>query len=81
MHNQTSVTVYPNPCTGHYHIQAAGCESVSVTIYSTHGVAVKQFSDSGRAQYRFEGDLPTGNVYYVAITTPDGVQTTKLTVR
>ena len=78
---QTTVSVYPNPSTGHYHIQAAGCESVSVTIYNTHGVAVKQFSDSGKPQYHFDGELPTGNVYYVTITTPEGVQTTKLSVR
>ena len=79
--NQTTVSVYPNPSTGHYHIQAAGCESVSVTIYNTHGVAVKQFADSGKPQYHFDGELPTGNVYYVTITTPEGVQTTKLSVR
>ena len=77
----TTVSVYPNPSAGHYHIQAAGCESVSVTIYNTHGAAVRQFSDSGKPQYHFEGELPTGNVYYVTITTPEGVQTTKLTIR
>ena len=76
-----TVSVYPNPSTGRYNIQVSGCESVSVTIYNTHGAAVRQFSDSGKSQYHFDGELPTGNVYYVTITTPEGVQTTKLTIR
>lgn len=79
--NQMTVSVYPNPSTGRYNIQVSGCESVSVTIYNTHGAAVRRFSDSGKHQYHFDGELPTGNVYYVTITTPEGVQTTKLTIR
>lgn len=78
---QATVSVYPNPTNGHYHIQAAGCETVNVTIYNTHGSVVAQFSDHDKAQYRFDGELPSGNVYYVTITTPEGTQTTKLSVR
>ena len=78
---EQTLSVYPNPTNGHYHIQVAGCETVSVTIYNTHGVAVAQFSDSGKTRYRFDGELPSGNVYYVSVTTPDGMQTTKLSVR
>lgn len=78
---EQTVSVYPNPTNGHYHIQAAGCETVSVTIYNTHGAVVAQFSDHDKAQYHFDGELPSGNVYYVTITTPEGTQTTKLSVR
>lgn len=74
-------SVYPNPSNGHYHIQVSGCESLNVTIYNTHGITVAQFHDSGKTQYHFDGNLPTGNVYYVTIATPEGTQTTKLTIR
>lgn len=78
---EQTVSVYPNPTNGRYHIRVAGCETVNVTIYNTHGVAVAQFGDHGKAQYRFDGELPSGNVYYVTVTTPGGAQTTKLSVR
>ena len=78
---EQTVSVYPNPSNGHYHIQAAGCETVNVTIYNTHGAVVAQFSDHDKTQYHFDGELPSGNVYYVTITTPEGTQTTKLSVR
>lgn len=73
--------VYPNPTLGHYTVEVDGAERVQVTVYNMHGAVMAVFSGDGRGRHRFEGDLPTGEVYYATIVTESGSQTIKLSVK
>ena len=73
-------SIYPNPTTGHFHIEVSGAGQVRVTIYSLQGKEVATYSDSGHDHYCFEGTLPSGNIYYATIATEGGSQTLKLVV-
>ena len=77
---QTS-SIYPNPTTGYFNIEVSGARQVQVTIYSLQGKVMATYNDSERAQYCFEGLLPSGNSYYATITTENGSQTMKLIVK
>ncbi len=72
--------ISPNPSNGHYVIEARGAEQIQVTIYNIHGSVMATFSEAERGHYRFEGELPAGNVYFATIVTESGSQTMKLVV-
>lgn len=72
--------VYPNPSRGHYTIEVSGAERIQVTIYNVKGAVEATFREEKQDLYRFEGDLPSGNVYYATVTTESGSQTMKLVV-
>lgn len=76
-----TLSIYPNPTTGHFNIEVSGARQVQVTIYSLQGKVMATYNDSDRDQYFFEGSLPSGNVYYATITTESGSQTMKLVVK
>ena len=80
-YSMQELKIFPNPTTGHYTIDVSGAQQVSVTVYNVQGSVVATFNDSGRGQYRFEGDLPAGNAYYATVTTENGSQTMKLIVK
>lgn len=73
--------IYPNPTSGHYTLEVAGAEQVQVTIYNVHGTVMASFQADSREHYRFEGELPTGSVYYATVATESGSQTVKLVVK
>lgn len=73
--------VYPNPSSGRYTIEVSGARQVSVTIYNMKGAVVGRHSHNGVGVCRFEGELPTGNVYYATVSTESGSQTLKLVVK
>ena len=73
--------IYPNPTSGHYTLEVAGAEQVQVTIYNVHGTVMASFQADSRELYRFEGELPTGSVYYATVATESGSQTMKLIVK
>jgi len=77
----THFSVYPNPTTGSYTLEVSGARQVQVTVYNQQGKEVASYSDSGRDAYRFEGTLPSGNVYYATVTTENGSRTMKLIVK
>lgn len=76
-----NAAVHPNPSNGHYTLEVSGAEHVQVTVYNMQGAAVASFSDGGRRHYRFEGDLPGGNIYFATVATESGSQTLKLVVK
>ena len=79
-----AASVYPNPTRGHFTLAVSGADKegrVSATVYNTQGAVVATFSGSGRESYTFEGDLPSGNIYYATISTDNGSQTIKLVVK
>lgn len=73
--------IYPNPTSGRYTLEVSGARHVAVTIYNTQGVAVGTHSHTGGGPCRFDGELPSGNVYYATIVTESGSQTLKLAVK
>lgn len=75
------LSLYPNPTAGRYTLEVSGTSQVQVTVYSLQGKTEATFSDSGRDSYRFEGTLPSGNVYYATVVTDSGSQTLKLIVK
>ena len=75
------VSAYPNPTEGHYFIEVDGAETVEVTIRDLLGRAVATHSGNSHSHYRFEGELPSGNSYFVTVDTGGGSQTMKLVVR
>ena len=75
------LSLYPNPTAGRYTLEVSGTRQVQVTVYSLQGKTEATFSDSGRDSYRFEGTLPSGNVYYATVVTDSGSQTLKLIVK
>lgn len=72
--------IYPNPTNGRYTIEVSGADQVEVTVYNTQGQVAATHSQTGGGRCRFEGELPTGNVYYATIVTESGSQTLKLVV-
>lgn len=76
-----TTSIYPNPTSGHYTLEVEGAERVQVTIYNVHGTVMASFQGENSEQYRFEGELPTGSVYYATIATENGNQTMKLIVK
>ena len=76
-----TLSIYPNPTTGHFNIEVSGARQVQVTIYSLQGKVMATYNDSDRDRYCFEGSMPSGNVYYATITTESGSQTMKLIVK
>lgn len=76
-----TLSVFPNPTTGHFNIEVSGARQVQVTIYNPHGRVMATYNDSDREKYCFEGSLPSGNSYYATITTENGRQTMKLIVK
>lgn len=74
-------SIFPNPTTGHFNIEVSGARQVQVTIYSLQGKVMATYSDSDRDHYYFKGSLPSGNSYYVTVTTESGSQTMKLVVK
>ncbi len=76
-----TVNVYPNPSSGHYTLEVSGARQVQVTIYNLQGTVMGTFNSSDTERHRFEGDLPTGNIYYATVTTESGIQTVKLVVK
>lgn len=73
--------MYPNPTFGHYNLEVNGAEKVQVTIYNVQGIVMTSFESEGQSRHHFEGDLPSGNVYYAIIRTDNGNQTMKLVVK
>ena len=76
-----TVNLYPNPTNGHYTLEVNGAEHVQVTIYNVQGAVERSCTATGSGSHRFEGDLPTGKVYYATVTTENGSQTLKLIVK
>ena len=76
---QTSI--YPNPSLGQYTLEVSDAGWVKAVIYNTLGAVVATHEGSDKRQYLFSGALPTGNVYYVTVTTEAGASTTKLVVK
>lgn len=76
-----SAKIYPNPSLGHYTIEVDGSRQVQVTVYNVQGVIMASFSADGSERHVFEGNLPTGEVYYATIVTDNGSQTVKLAVK
>lgn len=81
MQGRFSASIYPNPTGGHYAIDVERARQVRVTVYNAQGIAVATFAAEGQSQYHFEGDLPTGSVYYATVSTENGSQTMKLVVK
>ena len=81
MQGSFSTSVYPNPTSGHYAIDVERARQVQVTVYNVQGSVVATFAAEGRNRYHFEGDLPTGSVYYATVSTENGSQTMKLVVK
>lgn len=79
--NIQTFSIYPNPTTGHFNIEVSGARQIQVTIYNIQGKVMATYNDSDRAQYCFEGSLPSGSSYYATITTESGSQTMKLVVQ
>ncbi len=77
----STFNVFPNPTTGHYTIEVTGAKQVQVTIYDVHGAVIETYSDNGKGNYVFNGNLPSGNSYYATITTENCSQTMKLVVK
>ncbi len=75
------ISLYPNPTVGHYTLEVTDARWVQVSVYSLQGKLMATYEDSDRAAYRFEGELPSGNVYYATVTTETGSQTLKLVVK
>lgn len=73
--------IYPNPTSGHYTLEVSGARQVQVTIYNVQGAIVAKHSQTGVGACLFEGELPTGSVYYATVNTENGSQTLKLVVR
>ena len=73
--------IYPNPTSGHYAIEVEGAEQVQVTIYNVQGSVMATYTSEGGGGHHFEGDLPSGNVYYATVNTESGSQTMKLVVK
>lgn len=78
---RVTAQAYPNPSNGQYTLVVSGADRVLVTIYNSRGSAVAAYSGGGRDRYTFEGELPSGNVYYAVIETDNGSQTIKLVVK
>lgn len=76
-----STRIFPNPSQGHYCVEVEGAKEVHVSIYNTSGVVMRTFEDKDKQHYTIDGELPSGNVYYVTVTTEEGIQTTKLIVK
>ena len=81
MRAEASVSIYPNPTTGHYRIDLSNCESADMTIFNALGEVVDTRHIDGTQNRIIEGFLPVSGEYYVTVTTPDGSQTTKLIVK
>lgn len=77
----STFNVFPNPTTGHYTIEVTGAKQVQVTIYDVHGAVIETYTDNGKGNYVFNGNLPSGNSYYATITTENCSQTMKLVVK
>lgn len=75
------INIFPNPSAGHYTIDVSKAKWVLAFIYNTHGTLVEAFSDSGKEHYTFSGSLPSGNSYYVKVTTENDSRTMKLMVK
>lgn len=73
--------IYPNPTSGRYALEVSGARQVIVTIYNVQGAIVATHSRTGGGACLFEGELPTGSVYYATVNTENGSQTLKLVVR
>lgn len=73
--------IYPNPTSGHYALEVEGAEQVQVTIYNVQGTVMATYTSEGGGGHHFEGDLPSGNVYYATVNTESGSQTMKLVVK
>ena len=81
LRNHFTTRIYPNPTSGHYTLEVEGAERAQVTIYNVHGTVMASFQGENSEQYRFEGELPTGSVYYATVATESGSQTMKLIVK
>ena len=73
--------LYPNPTSGRYTIEVAGATRVHVTIYTPTGTPVASYSSDDCGRCRFDGELPTGSVYYATVETEAGNQTMKIVVK
>lgn len=73
--------IYPNPTQEHYTLEVEGADHVIVTIYNAQGILMESYTSDGHRSHKFEGDLPSGNVYYATISTENGSQTLKLVVK
>lgn len=73
--------IYPNPTSGHYALEVEGAEQVQVTFYNVQGTVMATSTSEGRGEHHFEGDLPSGNVYYATVNTENGSQTLRLMVK
>ena len=76
-----AASIYPNPSSGRYTLEVSGAGQVQVIIYNAQGSVVREHSSEECRQCRFEGELPTGNVYYATVATSGGTQTLKLVVK
>ena len=75
------VIIYPNPSQGEYNIDVEGVSEVQIQIFNTLGVRVALFEGGENQSAHFEGTLPSGNQYFVVVTTPEGIQTHKLIIK
>lgn len=73
--------LYPNPTSGHYVLDVEGADQVQVTIYNVQGSVIATYASEGQDGHHFEGNLPSGNIYYATISTENGSQTLKLVVK
>lgn len=73
--------LYPNPTSGRYTIEVTGATHVRVTIYTPTGTPVASYSSDDCGRCRFDGELPTGSVYYATVETEAGNQTMKIVVK
>ena len=78
---EPTVTLYPNPTTGHFSLEVRDAEQVQATVYNMQGAVEASFSDSGRSRYLFSGTLPSGNAYFVTVVTESHTRTMKITVK
>lgn len=78
---EPTVTLYPNPTTGHFSLEVRDAEQVQATVYNMQGAVEATFSDSGRSRYLFSGTLPSGNAYFVTVVTESHTRTMKITVK
>lgn len=76
-----TVSIFPNPSYGRYTIEVNGTDRVQVTVYNLQGSVMATFNSKDGNSHRFEGELPTGNVYFATITAGDVCQTLKLVVK
>ncbi|MBP5548496.1 MAG: T9SS type A sorting domain-containing protein [Bacteroidales bacterium] len=74
-------TVYPNPTSGDYTVEVAAAGRVRVTVYNIHGAVVAVHGGDSEGVCRFNGELPSGGVYFAEVETGNGSQTIKIVVK